>query len=177
MDLTQLSANLLTRDQQLVHTKYFTSRISSPKGKRERQSTYIEALETLDNLSIHYGHYLRSPRECRSCGSVVDVPSEKMTDVNIAVELLTDAFQNNFDTALLISADSDLTAPIVSVRRLFPQKNVVIGFPPERSSEALKKVATRWFPIWRVVFAKSQLPPKVARKSDGFILERPSSWR
>ncbi|MGH9629467.1 MAG: NYN domain-containing protein [Bryobacteraceae bacterium] len=44
--------------------------------------------------------------------------SEKMTDVNIAVELLQDAFQGAFDTAILISADSDLIAPIAAVRRL-----------------------------------------------------------
>jgi uncharacterized LabA/DUF88 family protein len=31
-----------------------------------------------------------------------------MTDVNIAVELMQDAFQNKFDTALLVTANSDL---------------------------------------------------------------------
>ena len=42
-----------------------------------------------------------------------------MTDVNIAVELLQDAFQDAFDTAILISADSDLIAPIAAVKRSF----------------------------------------------------------
>jgi hypothetical protein len=41
-------------------------------------------------------------------GYVCTTHHEKMTDVNIAVELLTDAFQDSFDVALLISADGDL---------------------------------------------------------------------
>ena len=45
-----------------------------------------------------------------------------MTDVNIAVEMLADAFHNEYDTAILISADSDLSAPIKKVKSLFPQK-------------------------------------------------------
>jgi uncharacterized LabA/DUF88 family protein len=35
-----------------------------------------------------------------------------MTDVNIATEMLADAFLGKFDTALLISADGDLTTPV-----------------------------------------------------------------
>jgi uncharacterized LabA/DUF88 family protein len=54
----------------------------------------------------------------------------KMTDVNIAVEMLVDAYNNTFDTALLISADSDLTAPLVAIRNLFPGKRVIVAFPP-----------------------------------------------
>src|SRR5438045_3779105 len=42
-----------------------------------------------------------------------------MTDVNVAVELLKDAFQDAFDVAILISADSDLIAPLAAVR--FPK--------------------------------------------------------
>ncbi|RPH91946.1 MAG: NYN domain-containing protein [Calditrichaeota bacterium] len=44
------------------------------------------------------------------------------TDVNIATEMLSDAFQNRFDTMLLISADSDLAAPIAKVKQLLNQQ-------------------------------------------------------
>ena len=40
-----------------------------------------------------------------------------MTDVNIAVEMLTDVFQDKLDKALIISADSDLAGPIRKVSR------------------------------------------------------------
>ena len=52
-----------------------------------------------------------------------------MTDVNVAVELLTDAFKDQFDVALLLSADSDLVGPVETVRRLFSAKQVIVVFP------------------------------------------------
>jgi len=59
-----------------------------------------------------------------------------MTDVNISVEVMADAFQNQFDIALVLSADSDLVGPIETVRRLFPTKRMVVAFPPKRTSFA-----------------------------------------
>ena len=39
-----------------------------------------------------------------------------MTDVNIATAMLTDAYRDRFDTALLVSADSDLVPPVRAAR-------------------------------------------------------------
>lgn len=87
LNLQALTRNLLKADQQLVFTKYFTSRVSYPADKERRQSTFLEALETLSDFRIYYGHYQANPQWCRKCGNRVLVPSEKMTDVNIAVEM------------------------------------------------------------------------------------------
>ncbi len=38
-----------------------------------------------------------------------------MGDVNIAVELLSDAEDDVFDTAIIASTDSDLTPPVTAV--------------------------------------------------------------
>ncbi len=99
-----------------------------------------------------------------------------MTDVNIATELLTDAFQDHFDTTVLISGDSDLTAPIRTVRRVFPAKRVVVAFPPDRQSVELAKAASTSFHIGRAKLADSQLPERVT-KPDGFVLQRPAKWK
>ena len=106
-----LAQSLLKPNQQLLLTKYFTARIAGPPDKEERQSTYIGALETLSNFQIFYGKYQLNPRQCSRCGFEDEVPNEKMTDVNIAVEILKDAYQDRFDVALLVSADSDLGSP------------------------------------------------------------------
>jgi uncharacterized LabA/DUF88 family protein len=66
----------------------------------------------------------------RQCGRTYTTYHEKMTDVNISVELMSDAFQSRFDTAFLLSADSDLTGPIETVRRLL-QKRVWLYFHRE----------------------------------------------
>ncbi len=73
---------------------------------------FLEALGTLENFHIFYGHYLINTIECNKCGNIFPKPNEKMTDVNIAVEILADAFQNSYDKAIIISADSDLSGPI-----------------------------------------------------------------
>ena len=128
------------------------------------------------DLKLFYGKFQMNPRNGRNCGFQDAVPNEKMTDVNIAVELLTDAFQDSFDAALLVSADSDLTAPVVAVRRLFPTKRTVVAFPPRRFSRELAKAASAYLVIGRGVLAASVFPPQV-RKPDGFVLNCPPTWR
>jgi uncharacterized LabA/DUF88 family protein len=99
-----------------------------------------------------------------------------MTDVNIATEMLSDAFADQFDVALLISADSDLVSPVRKVRHLFPDKRVVVVFPPARHSHALKSVANVCLHLDRATLVKSVFTDQVA-KPDGFVLQRPAEWR
>lgn len=103
------------------------------------------------------------------------IPNEKMTDVNIAVEMLTDAYQDLFDVALLVSADSDLSAPILAIKSLFPDKRVIVAFPPQRHSAQLQRLAHAYLQIGRATLAKSLFPNRVA-KAGGFILEKPIEW-
>jgi uncharacterized LabA/DUF88 family protein len=176
LNLQFLSQNMLHQDQALECVKYFTARIIDPPDKQKRQNTYLEALGTLNEFRIYYGKYQLNPRQCRNCGFEEKVPNEKMTDVQIAVELLADAYQNTFDTAIIISADSDLTPPIRKVRQLFPAKRIVIAFPPNRLSKELVKAAHSHFMIGRGTLAKSVFPKEI-KKPDGYILKCPPSWK
>ena len=109
LNLVALSKSLLKSGQNLQKVKYFTSRISIPYEKADRQNEYIEALETLPEIRIFYGKYQTNNLTCNKCVHIMLKPNEKMTVVNIAVEMLADAFLHSFDVAILISADSDLT--------------------------------------------------------------------
>jgi uncharacterized LabA/DUF88 family protein len=91
------------------------------------------------------------------------------------VELLTDTFTNNFDTAIIVSADSDLSPPIEKVRLLFPQKRILVAFPPGRSSKRLMQIALGYFYISRSRLAQSQLPNQITLPS-GYVLNRPQPW-
>ncbi len=105
LDLNRLVQNLLRPDQVLVETKYFTSRISAPVAdpqKARQQVAYLEALQTLPGVRIFFGHYLENPICCRRCGATWMSHDEKMTDVNLATELLTDAFDDRFDRRRLL---------------------------------------------------------------------------
>ena len=176
LNVQLLAQNLLKFNQELVMTKYFTARIIGPPDKEKRQSTFIEALETLPNLEIIYGKYQLNPRECTHCGFKDQVPNEKMTDVNIAVEMLSDAVKDKFDTALLLSADSDLAPLIRAIKSTFTQKRVVVVFPPKRDSVELRNIAHACLRIGRANLARSLFPDNV-RKADGFILQRPPTWK
>lgn len=174
-----LAENLLKPGQTLQGVKYFTARISirpSDPQKHRRQAVWLEAVETLPCVRVFYGHYLPKPQKCFHCGATWVAHEEKMTDVNIAVELLRDAYDDEFDTALLISADSDLTSPVQAVRSRCPQKRIIVVCPPDRQSKKLESVANATFRLGRKVIQDSQLPDEYA-KPDGFVLKRPATWR
>lgn len=175
LNIQSLLKNFLKPDQELVYTKYFTARISYPPDKVKRQNTYVEALQTLPETDLFFGKYQMNSQECRRCGYIQPVPSEKMTDVNIAVEMMRDAFQDCFDTAFLISADSDLSAPVKSVLDVFPDKRVICIFPPNRSSFELSKIASGYFTIGKGKLSTSLFPDTI-KKADGFILSKPNNW-
>ena len=175
LDLVRLSLMLLKPGQKIVRVKYFTSRISMPEDKKKRQANYLEALGTLQNLDVTYGHFLDKPMECRSCSRTWMSHEEKMTDVNIATQLLIDAHDDKFDSALMISGDSDLVPPVRAIRQRLPDKRIIAAFPPHRHSESLKQACHGWFNIGRDKLAASQLPDEVI-KPDGYKLIRPPSW-
>ena len=178
LDMYRLVENLLRPQQQVMQVRYFTSRVISPSndpGKAHRQNTYLEALQTLPNFTITYGQFLPKERTCPSCGATTPGYEEKMTDVNIAVSMLADAYDDLFDTALLISGDSDLYGPISEVRHRHPRKRVIVAFPPGRVSKKLRKEYPS-FTIGRKVISDSQLPPTVT-STDGYPLTRPASWK
>ena len=175
LNLVALAKCLLKPGQKLQKVKYFTSRISLPIDKAQRQNEFIEALETLSELTIYCGKYQANDITCTKCGHIMLKPNEKMTDVNIAVEMLADAFMDSFDVAILISADSDLTGPIKQIKKMFPQKQVIIAFPPSRFSYELQKIADATFPIGRKKFAESVFPEYITKK-DGYVLKCPKRW-
>ena len=179
LDLAALSRALLKPSQQLEWVHYFTARIRA-KGPRKqsakRQTTYLEALGALPNLSIHEGHYLSKQDHCRQCGATWPAFEEKMTDVNIATALLIDAFDDRFDTALILSGDSDLTTPVRSLRARFQEKRVIVALPPARRSHQLSKAANGHFVIGADSLRNSLLPEQI-KLPRGHVLQRPEEWR
>jgi uncharacterized LabA/DUF88 family protein len=179
LDPAALIRNLLKPDQRFIAARYFTARISANPGdpaKHLRQQIYLEALGSLPDVECIYGHYLSKTKTCLKCSATWQQNEEKMTDVNIAVRLLTDAIDDSFDTAIIVSADSDLVAPVEAVRTRFPKKRVIVACPPDRHSAKLESAANASFTIGRKKLLDSQLPDRIT-KPDGYVLERPPHWR
>jgi hypothetical protein len=174
LDLIRLATEFLKPSQQLIETNYFTSRINGNPPAQKRQNTYIEALQATGVL-VTFGQFQSVSEKCKACGNDWFKQNEKMTDVNIATKMLSDAFQDRFDIAFLISGDTDLVPPIREIHRLFPKKSVTVLFPPKRQNTAVAKQAKGSMIIGRKNLVDSQFPERVT-KSDGYVLRRPVEW-
>jgi hypothetical protein len=174
LDVWALNEALLLPHQELQGVGYFTARISGSGAKRARQRALLAAYEA-GRCELHYGEYKTDPKPCPDCKGMVSMPTEKMTDVKIAVELMTDAVRDRFDTALVISGDSDLCPAISRVRELYPRKRVISVFPPDRVSTELKKVASGHLYLGRPKLLQCQMPPTVVCPG-GISVQRPPTW-
>lgn len=174
LNIKSLINSYITHNQELIEIKYFTSRITNSPSKQKRQTTYLEALDA-SGVQIIYGLYKAKDIECENCGHNWSISNEKMTDVNIATHLLLDAFNNKFDTAILISGDSDLVPPIKAIHNQFNNKVVSVFFPPERHNNTVAGAAKGSQIIGKKKLKDHQFPSTVTKK-DGFVLKKPDNW-
>lgn len=168
---------------QIHRIRYFTARVqprSNDPQQAARQNTYLRALNTLPNLSIHFGSFLESHvrmplvTPIRGKPATVEVikTEEKGSDVNIATYLLVDAYEHDFESAVVITDDSDLVEPINIVRRRLHHHVTVLS--PRGKSRELSKAATRFRKIDNSHLASSQFP---ATLSDKFgTIDKPAGW-
>lgn len=140
-----------------------------------RQSIYLDALEARGGIDIAYGHFLSKRVKCHNCQHSWPTHEEKKTDVNIAVRLLEDAYDDRYDLAIVISGDSDLAPPVAAVQRRFASKRVLVAFPPKRHSQELRVHANAAFTISKAKIRSSRLPTPVTTTS-GVVLHAPSGW-
>jgi uncharacterized LabA/DUF88 family protein len=176
LDLQALAVSLLRPGQTLEQVTYFTARVRNNLEGGQRQSDYLEALASHSPLvTIVSARFQEKSRQCRECGAAWTVYEEKETDVSIAVALLEDAVRDRYDTALLVSADSDLCPAIRAMKRLRPEKRIVAAFPPRRESGDLKRAVDGYLTIGDDKIRQSQLP-SVVTKPNGISLRRPKHW-
>ena len=176
LDTQALVRSLLRPGQELHHVTYFTTRIRDDPPAEQRQSDYLDALaHHCTMLTVVNGRFQAKERRCRDCGSTWSTFEEKETDVNIATTLVADGLEDRFDTALLISGDSDLSPAVRTVKRLRPDKRVVVVFPPRRQSTDLKRVSDGFVFLGDDKVRNAQLPDRVATGA-GVTLHRPKRW-
>ena len=148
--------------------RYFTALVTSRNSdptQAQRQQTYLRALETIPNLTIHYGHFLaktnrrplaKPPVSGPSYAEVLDT-EEKGSDVNLASYLLLDGFEDDCELAVVISNDSDLELPIeLASTKLGKQVGVID--PSHRISFQLQCAASWYRPLRVGPLNASQFP-------------------
>jgi uncharacterized LabA/DUF88 family protein len=176
LDLQALCRSLTITGQRLTRVRYFTAPVRRQPGSLRRQQTFWNALAVrCDCVTIERGRFQEKTVTCHKCGNTWRSYEEKETDVAIAVALVEDAAHKAFDSALVVSADSDLCPAVRSVRRLHPSAKVVAAFPPARRSDDLRREVDTSFTIAERKL-KAALLPKSLRAPDGRTLSRPPSW-
>jgi hypothetical protein len=164
--------------------RYFTALVTPTPNdpqKLQRQLTLIRALETIPNLTVHYGHFLthlvwrpmvNPPKEGPTMVKVVDT-KEKGSDVTLATYLLIDGFNKDYKMAVVISDDSDLVEPI---KLTIEQLGLPVGVlhPSRTHSTQLSQVAKFYRPI-RERALKVSLFPATLRDANG-IITKPATW-
>mgnify|MGYP001087336262 CR=1 FL=1 len=183
LNLSKL-CTLLLPGHGINRIRYFTARVVPPPNdpqQLQRQLTFIRALETIPNLSVHYGQFLthsvwrplaNPPIGGPDMVEVLDT-KEKGSDVNLATYLLVDGFNKDYQMAVVISNDSDLVEPIKLVGS---ELGLPVGVlhPPRRHVRELDQVATFYRPIRERVLKASQFPP-VLVDANGTIT-KPPAW-
>lgn len=177
LDLEALCASMLAPGQKLTAVKYFTAPVRGAPESLQRQQVYWNALGVENpTVIIERGRFQKKTPTCRSCGNTWTSYEEKESDVGLAVAVVEDAAMKAFDTAILVSADSDLCPGLAAVRRLHPSAKIVAAFPPRRTSDKLKRITDASFTISKRKLANSLLPESVY-SADGKVFSRPPSWK
>jgi uncharacterized LabA/DUF88 family protein len=180
LDLLKL-AQLLLPTHDILQIKYFTalvtSRLANP-DQATRQQTYLRALQTIPNLQIIYGHFLSHEimmplAPPRTGYAKIIKTEEKGSDVNIAVHLISDAFRDAFDAAVIVSNDSDLLPPIKFVKEELG-KLVGILNPQKHPSVVLAATAHFVKNIRPNVLINSQFPATLSDAKGNFT--KPANW-
>src|SRR5712692_3403593 len=147
LNLEELSRRLIRPGQELLQVNYFTAAVRNNPGAQARQAMFLGALRAATTVDVRLGRFQEKQGKCFKCGSSWRTYEEKETDVSIAVALLEDAVNDLFDTAILLSADSDLCPAVRALKRLRPLKRVVAVFPPKRWSDDLRRTVDATFSL------------------------------
>jgi hypothetical protein len=162
LDIAALSRAALPATCQIVRINYYTAHVSgrtNPTAPGD-QNTYLRALRTLPDVSLHFGKFLANPKwaglvQPPDFRPVIALPAgaapqvalvwkteEKGSDVNLGVHLVRDAFLRKFDEAAVLTNDSDLVEPIRIVTQEIRMPVTLLTPEARNVSASLSAVAT-----------------------------------
>lgn len=175
----------LRQDDDIQKIWYFTALVSGAAASR--QQPYLEALSTLSKVEIKYGLFKDKTQKCKvtsctlpSSQKKYKVPEEKGTDVNIALQMLDDAYQGLCDRIILVSGDSDLVPAINLVKKRHPRIQVSVYIPSTNQKRGaaceLRNCADKSHTLTpNNLMAQSQFPLTISTSSTTTI-NKPNSW-
>ncbi|MBS3965887.1 MAG: NYN domain-containing protein [Truepera sp.] len=144
VNLQELIRQLL-RDRRLMRTYYYNAPLTDDYDTelREGQHRFFDSLRRIPYVTVRLGRLHR-----RNDGSLV----EKGIDVAIAVESLSLAWENAYDTALLVSGDGDYVELVEAIKR--KGKHVECAMFKNQSAGVLLEFVDRFHPLDELSWSK-----------------------
>jgi uncharacterized LabA/DUF88 family protein len=163
---------------ELEEIRYFTAYANHltqrAPDKVSRHKAYVRAL-TASGVSVTLNHFKRKHVRDSFSDKLFIAHEEKETDVAIACHVLKGATLDLFDTAVIVSGDTDLRPVAETFHELFPAKTLLFAFPYDRKNRELSKVAPNSFTLSAKMYAAHQFPEKIRLPSNKFV-HKPAEW-
>jgi len=183
LNLVELVRQIVDPADSIERVRYFTARVSSRAGDTDaprRQQLYLSALSGLPEVSVHYGRFLpkskfRPLKQNPSTFVEILDTEEKGSDVNLASFLLHDGWQNKYDTALVLSQDTDLCEPMRMVCKDLGKPIGLVVLDGKQANGRLVKVSSFVRHITPSRLSSAQFPDPVPDKN-GRPIRKPTSW-
>jgi len=160
----------------LEHIYYFTAyayHLNDP-GVIQRHRDYVRCLEST-GITPEFGRFKPKDINCPHCKKQITRHEEKETDVAIGAKLFEILHENECDTVVIITGDTDLAPAISAAKRLFPSKTILFTFPFRRKNDELAQIAPKSFRMHKDSYVRHQFPNPVVLP-DGTQIYKPSTW-
>ncbi len=136
IDIGKFCHKLLEK-RRLIRVYYYNARV----GRKEEPERYKDQQAFFNGISVIPYTELRLGRLVYTNWPSAP-PYEKGVDIQLATDMITHSFKNNYDVAILVAGDNDYVGALQAVKD--NGRNVEVSlFGKERTSMQLREVADR----------------------------------
>ena len=177
IDYSALAKCFVSSKDTVADIFYFTAYAEWSQDKKMRHQLLIRAL-TIKGVKIVLGKFKLRDKKCRLCHRTYQTFEEKQTEVNISVKLFQCAYDDTFDTGILVTGDSDIVPAIRAVKESFPAKRIGVVIPIGRSAEDMKNACDFHMKMKEKHLRDSQFPDTIIiDATKNITLNRPPAWK
>ncbi|MCC8361010.1 NYN domain-containing protein [Salinimicrobium sediminilitoris] len=144
IDFVKLCSGFLDQGEVLGTVTYFTAR---PKGqskvKKQNSLLYANKAVNPENFKAMYGRYAKKDLLCKAnpgCNQYYEDYEEKETDVNLAIQMVVDAYEKTCNRMVLISGDTDFAPPLKIIKEKHRDIKTMVLFPAGKQSQQLSSL-------------------------------------
>ncbi|MFC1918208.1 NYN domain-containing protein [Chloroflexota bacterium] len=140
LDIGKFCRKLMEK-RQLIRIYYYNARVGMKEEpeRYKQQQAFFASVNAIPYTELRLGRLIYN-----NWPSVP--PYEKGTDVQLATDMLTHGFRNNYDIAILVAGDNDYVGAIQAIKDNGKHVEVAL-FGKEGTSRQLRDVADKIIPI------------------------------